>query len=186
MIVPTIDDLKSHGLFSAELFDDLGELVTAKCRFELTISKLPRWYLDRLQALADRSPIEARDIYLADIADGEADRTTKRRSGDLNQRITAPLRQLEVRLAVPFNERIAAATAASDAIDRAAAIQRTIERLAPDAEELRAAINEHFADEPAAHWADALDAIADATPVGDIGDDLVEEIELPSEEEAGM
>ena len=67
MIVPTIDDLKSHGLLSAEVFDTLSNLVAAKCCFELAMSKLPPRYLDRLRALADRSPVEARDTYLADI-----------------------------------------------------------------------------------------------------------------------
>jgi hypothetical protein len=102
------------------------------------------------------------------------------------ERITAPLRQLEALLAAPFVERITAATAASDAIDREAAIRRAIERLTPKADALRAAISERFTDQPAAHWADVLNVIADDTPVGDVSDDLGEEAELPSHAEAGM
>ena len=51
MIVPTIEDLKSHGLLTPELLDALGGLATAKCYFELATSALPEWYRERLKAL---------------------------------------------------------------------------------------------------------------------------------------
>jgi hypothetical protein len=67
MIVPTIDDLKSHGLLTPELLDALGVLATSKCHFELAMAGLPAWYRDRLQALAARAQVAARDVFLGDI-----------------------------------------------------------------------------------------------------------------------
>jgi hypothetical protein len=68
MVVPTIDDLKIHGLLTADLLDAFGDLCTSKCRFELAMNGLPKWYRDRLRALAALTPVEARDIYLGDVA----------------------------------------------------------------------------------------------------------------------
>ena len=49
-------------------------------------------------------------------------------------------------------------------------MDRTIERITPDADRLQAAISEAFSGTATLHWSDVLHEIADGTEVGDIDD----------------
>jgi DNA topoisomerase VI subunit B len=89
-------------------------------------------------------------------------------------RITAPVRELLVLLEAPFLERISLlkapfnqeteeARAESEAIDQVAKTERVIDRIMP--EDLRAAIDEAFADKPEQRWVTVLHEIADGTEI---------------------
>ena len=51
MIVPTADDLKTHGLLTDELLRLICDKQIADTELSLAMCRLPEWYLQRLEAL---------------------------------------------------------------------------------------------------------------------------------------
>ena len=89
----------------------------------------------------------------------------RRTSGTEIDRITADLRSQLAVASEPFVQRVEAAKAEAQAINREAEVQKAIERITPKADTLREAIGKVFADKPALHWSGVLHDIADETKV---------------------
>jgi DNA topoisomerase VI subunit B len=85
------------------------------------------------------------------------------------EHVTAGLRTQLARASEPFHQRITTAQAAAAAIDRVAEAHKVIQRITPQAAELRSAIVEAFADRPTLRWSTSLDELADRTALGDDG-----------------
>jgi hypothetical protein len=88
--------------------------------------------------------------------------------------IQEPFLRRIVEASEPFQQRIATVYAETAAIDREAEVQKAIEEITPEGEEVRTAITKAFTERPMLRWADVLHEIADAAEIGDI-DDAAEE-----------
>jgi hypothetical protein len=54
MIVPFGDDLEAHGLMTPELLKAIVEKQWADTELAMALGRLPRWYRERIEALAAR------------------------------------------------------------------------------------------------------------------------------------
>jgi hypothetical protein len=84
------------------------------------------------------------------------------------RRLEAPFLEQMQRVSEPFRQRVADVQDQVDAIDREAEVERLIERMTPNADQLRSKMAEAFTEKPTLHWGPVLFEIADGTDVGEV------------------
>jgi DNA topoisomerase VI subunit B len=146
------------------LTDQFGELVRERVQDAVEAAIERRLNV----ALAD---IEVEQVKATSPIQAEIDRLSAPLLAEI-ARVTEAERARLAETEAPFQQQKTDVRAEAEAIDREAEVHRTIERMTPEADALRAAIGNTFTRQPAIRWTTALEEIADATEVDGIDIDL--------------